>query len=46
VITSYDALVIRSLFQTPEYAAALSHAGHPNLSDAEVQRRVDLQVER
>jgi transcriptional regulator with XRE-family HTH domain len=46
VIASYDALVIRGLFQTPEYAAALIRAGHPSLSDAEVQRRVDLRMER
>lgn len=46
VVASYDALVIPGLFQTPEYAAALIRAGHPNLSDAEVQRRVDLRIER
>jgi transcriptional regulator with XRE-family HTH domain len=46
VVASYDALVIPGLFQTREYAAALIRAGHPNLSDAEVQRRVDLRMER
>jgi transcriptional regulator with XRE-family HTH domain len=46
VVASYDALVIPGLFQTPEYAAALIRAGHPSLSDAEVQRRVDLRIER
>ncbi|MGH8572265.1 MAG: helix-turn-helix domain-containing protein [Gammaproteobacteria bacterium] len=46
VVASYDALVTPGLFQTPEYAAALIRAGHPSLSDAEVQRRVDLRMER
>ncbi len=46
VVASYDALVIPGLFQTPDYAAALIRAGHPSLSDAEVQRRVDLRMER
>lgn len=46
VAASYDALVVPGLFQTPEYAADLIRAGHPSLSNAEVQRRVDLRVER
>lgn len=46
LVASYDALVIRGLFQTREYATALIRAGHPSLSDPEVQRRVDLRMER
>lgn len=46
VAASYDALVIPGLFQTREYATALIRAGHPSLSDPEVQRRVDLRMER
>jgi transcriptional regulator with XRE-family HTH domain len=46
VAASYDTLVIPGLFQTREYATALIRAGHPSLSDPEVQRRVDLRIER
>lgn len=44
--SSYDALVIPGLFQTPEYAAALIRAGHVGLSDDEIRRRVDLRIAR
>ncbi|MGH3873608.1 MAG: helix-turn-helix domain-containing protein [Pseudonocardiaceae bacterium] len=46
VVASYDALVIPGLFQTPDYARAIIRAGHPSLPDAEVQRRVDLRMQR
>jgi transcriptional regulator with XRE-family HTH domain len=46
VAASYDALVVRGLFQTPEYARALITAANPGLTEPEVKRRVDLRMER
>lgn len=46
VVASYDALVIRGLFQTPDYARAIITAANPGLSEPEVQRRVELRMER
>jgi hypothetical protein len=45
-IESYDALVVPGLFQTEAYAAAVIRAGAPELSDAEVARRVELRLTR
>ena len=45
-IESYDALVVPGLFQTEAYAAAVIRAGDPELSDAEVARRVELRLAR
>jgi transcriptional regulator with XRE-family HTH domain len=45
-IHSYDTMVIRGLFQTPAYAAALIRGGEPDLPDAEVQQRVELRLAR
>ena len=45
-IESYDALVVPGLFQTAAYAEAVIRAGNPELSDAEVSRRIELRVAR
>ncbi len=45
-IESYDALVVPGLFQTEAYAAAVIRASEPELSDAEVARRVELRLAR
>jgi hypothetical protein len=45
-IHSYDTMVVRGLFQTPAYATALIRGGEPDLSDAEVQQRVELRMAR
>ncbi|MGH3626384.1 MAG: helix-turn-helix domain-containing protein [Sciscionella sp.] len=45
-IESYDAQVVPGLFQTEAYAAGVIRAGDPELSDAEVGRRVELRLAR
>ena len=45
-IESYDALVVPGLFQTAAYAEAVIRAGDPELSDAEVSRRIELRLAR
>lgn len=45
-VQSYDALVVPGLFQTSDYARALITAAYPELTDTEVQRRVDLRMAR
>jgi transcriptional regulator with XRE-family HTH domain len=45
-ISSYDALVIPDLFQTPAYAEHIVWAAEPDLTDVEVAQRVDLVLAR
>ncbi|WP_028926039.1 helix-turn-helix domain-containing protein [Pseudonocardia acaciae] len=45
-IESWDAHVVRGLFQTPAYAEALIHAGRPELPAAEVAGLVELRMGR
>ncbi|MGH3832657.1 MAG: helix-turn-helix domain-containing protein [Pseudonocardiaceae bacterium] len=45
-IESYDAMVVPGLFQTAAYAEAVIQAGDPELSDAEVSRRIELRLAR
>lgn len=45
-IESYDALVVPGLFQTAAYAEAVIRASGPELSDAEVSRRIELRLAR
>lgn len=45
-IESYDALVIPGLFQTPDYAEHLVRTGEPDMTNAEVARRVELRMAR
>lgn len=46
VIESYDSMIVPGLFQTPAYAAAIIRVGEPQLSDAEVDRRIELRMAR
>ena len=45
-IHSYDAMVVRGLFQTPAYARAVILGQEPDLPDAEVQQRIELRMAR
>lgn len=45
-IDSYDTMAVTGLFQTPAYAEAIIRAGEPELSDIEVQQRVELRMAR
>jgi len=45
-IESWDAQVVPGLFQTPEYAEAVIRGGEPDLSDDEVNDRVQLRTAR
>ncbi|MGH3719075.1 MAG: helix-turn-helix domain-containing protein [Pseudonocardiaceae bacterium] len=45
-IDSYDSMIIPGLFQTPAYAKAVIRAGEPELSDAELARRIELRMTR
>ncbi|HEU5472281.1 MAG TPA: helix-turn-helix transcriptional regulator [Actinophytocola sp.] len=45
-IASYDALVIPSLFQTPDYAEHLIRSAFPGLPNAVVAQRVELRMAR
>jgi transcriptional regulator with XRE-family HTH domain len=45
-IESWDANVVRGLFQTPAYTESLIRAGRPELSAAEVARLVELRMAR
>jgi transcriptional regulator with XRE-family HTH domain len=45
-IESYDAQVVKGLFQTPAYADAVFRAGVTELDDAEVARRIELRQAR
>jgi transcriptional regulator with XRE-family HTH domain len=42
----YDTMIVTGLFQTPGYAEAVIRAGEPELSDIEVQQRVELRMAR
>ncbi len=45
-ISSYDALIIPGLFQTPDYAEHIMRTGDPELTSAEIGRRVELRMAR
>lgn len=45
-IESWDAQVVPGLFQTPDYARAMIRGGNPELSDEEVDGRVELRMAR
>jgi hypothetical protein len=45
-ISSYDALIIPSLFQTSDYAEHIMRTVDPELTSAEVGRRVELRMAR
>lgn len=45
-IESYDAMVVPGLFQTAAYAEAVIRADDPEVSDAEVSRRIELRLAR
>jgi transcriptional regulator with XRE-family HTH domain len=46
MLESYDAQVIRGLFQTPAYALAVIRGASPDMADAEVARQVELRLAR
>ena len=46
LIRTYEAQYVPGLLQTPEYARALMHHGHQRASAEEIERRVDLRLER
>src|SRR5262249_18491873 len=43
---SYDAVVVRGLFQTPAYAEAVIRAGEPGLSAEELRQRLEVRMVR
>jgi hypothetical protein len=45
-IHSYDSMLVPGLFQTPATAAAIIRGGAPELTDAEVQQRIELRMAR
>jgi transcriptional regulator with XRE-family HTH domain len=45
-IRIFEPLVVHGLLQTPEYARALTESINPNLSDPEVDRQVNIRLER
>lgn len=45
LLSGYDAMLVHGLFQTPEYAKSVIRENQ-NLSDTEVQRRLDLRMAR
>ncbi|MEV6829318.1 helix-turn-helix transcriptional regulator [Amycolatopsis sp. NPDC051102] len=45
-LSGYDAMLVHGLFQLPEYAEAVIRDVNPTLSDAEVNRRVELRMAR
>ncbi|MGH3770121.1 MAG: helix-turn-helix domain-containing protein [Pseudonocardiaceae bacterium] len=45
-IDSYDSMIVPGLFQTPAYAKAVIRAGEPELSDAELARRIEQRMAR
>lgn len=46
VIRSYEAQFVHGLLQTEAYARAVIRLGHPNASKTEIDRRVELRMER
>jgi transcriptional regulator with XRE-family HTH domain len=46
VIRSYEVQFVPGLLQNADYARAVIRSDHPDASRAEVERRVDLQIER
>lgn len=45
-LSGYDAITVPGLLQTPDYARRVIHAVHPQLTDAELDRRVELRIAR
>lgn len=45
-IDSYDSMIVPGLFQTPAYAKAVIQVGRPELTDAEIARRLELRITR
>jgi transcriptional regulator with XRE-family HTH domain len=45
-ISSYDALIVPALFQTPDYAEHMLRTGNPELTGAEIRRQVELRMAR
>jgi transcriptional regulator with XRE-family HTH domain len=45
-IRAYEVHVVPGLLQTPDYARAVIRAGLPNASSAEIERRVELRIQR
>ncbi|MYX09374.1 helix-turn-helix domain-containing protein [Streptomyces sp. SID8375] len=46
VIRTYEVQFVPGLLQTPEYARAVAQLGHPRSSPEEIERRVQLRVQR
>jgi transcriptional regulator with XRE-family HTH domain len=46
LIRAYEPHYVHGLLQTPDYARAVLRAGLPHVSEAEINRLVDLRVER
>ncbi|THA25914.1 XRE family transcriptional regulator [Streptomyces sp. RKND-216] len=46
VIRTYEVQFVPGLLQTPEYARAVTRLGHPRASEADIERRVRLRMER
>ncbi|WP_069814024.1 helix-turn-helix domain-containing protein [Streptomyces sp. TP-A0874] len=46
VIRSYEVQFVPGLLQTAEYAREVTRLGHPRATDQEIERRVELRMER
>ncbi|MGY5125582.1 helix-turn-helix domain-containing protein [Streptomyces nigrescens] len=46
VIRTYEVQFVPGLLQTPDYARAVAQLGHPRSSSEEIERRVQLRVQR
>ncbi|MCR8579866.1 helix-turn-helix domain-containing protein [Streptomyces sp. Isolate_219] len=46
VIRTYEVQFVPGLLQTPDYARAVAQLGHPRSSPEEIERRVQLRVQR
>ncbi|MFI9507322.1 helix-turn-helix domain-containing protein [Nocardia sp. NPDC052566] len=42
----YEDVLVPGMLQTPKYARSLISTGQPNITDAEIDRRVQLRIER
>lgn len=42
----WEAMQIPGLLQTPEYARALGHAGRPDATDEQIEREVEVRIQR
>jgi hypothetical protein len=45
-IRSFEVQLVHGLFQTPDYALAVTRLGHPSAPPAEIERRVGLRLRR